>query len=317
MVAEKGGAYVLTWSDADHPPVETVHRADGGAVATLPGAPPLLDLAALPRWELFTIDGPDGVKLPARLLKPAGLDPHRTDRRYPVIFYHYGAPSGQGVVNNAWGRGRDLWHKWMATRGYAVFEVENRASVFFGQTGADRNYRRMGQSDLEAQLAGVEYLKKLAWVDPGRLGIWGWSGGGANTLYCLFNAPGVWKAGVSGAPVTDWMLYDTIWTERYLDRPEDNPEGYRLSSPITYAENLKDRLLLIHGTADDNVHPQNTIVLTDKLIQAKLPFEEALYPHQKHGFKDEVSAHLYLRITEFFDRNLSEAVVNDVEVREK
>jgi dipeptidyl-peptidase 4 len=306
VVAEQGGAYVLTWSDADHPPVETVHRADGSTVATLPAAPPPFDVAALPRWEFLTVDGPEGVKLPARLLKPAGFDP---GRRYPVIFYHYGAPSGVAVVSNGWGRGRDLWHKWMATRGYVIFEVENRASPFFGQAGADRNYRRMGHNDLEAQLAGVEYLKKLSWVDPGRLGIWGWSGGGANTLYCLFNAPGVWKAGVSGAPVTDWTLYDTIWTERYLDRPQDNPEGYRLSSPITYAGNLKDRLLLIHGTADDNVHPQNTIVLTDKLIQAKLPFEEALYPHQKHGFKDEVSAHLYGRITEFFDRHLKEVVV--------
>ncbi|HZF12389.1 MAG TPA: DPP IV N-terminal domain-containing protein [Thermoanaerobaculia bacterium] len=316
LVAEKSGASVLTWSDAEHPPVETVHRADGTLVATLPEAPPPFDLAALPHWELLTVDGPEGTKLPARLLKPAGLDPAHPDRKYPVIFYHYGAPSSQGVVNNAWGRGRDLWHKWMATRGYAVFEVENRASIFFGQEGADRNYRRMGHNDLEAQLAGVAYLKTLPWVDPSRLGLWGWSGGGANTLYCLFNAPGVWKAGVSGAPVTDWALYDTIWTERYLDRPADNPEGYRLSSPLSFAGNLKDALLLLHGTADDNVHPQNTIVLTDKLIQAKLPFEEALYPHQKHGFKEEVSGHLYHRIAEFFDRHLKdEVVVERVEVK--
>jgi len=222
------------------------------------------------------------------------------------------------VVVNGWDpRGRNAWHKLMAMRGYAVFMVDNRSSLFFGRAGGDRDHRRMGNGNLEAQLAGVEYLKKLGWVDTSRLGLWGWSGGGANTLYCLFNAPGVWKAGVSGAPVTDWALYDTIWTERYLDRPQDNAEGYRLSSPITFAEKLKDRLLLVHGTADDNVHPQNTIVLTDKLVKAKIPFEEAIYPRQKHGFHEDANEHFYERMTEFFDRNLAEVVVGDVEVRGK
>ncbi|HZF12388.1 MAG TPA: S9 family peptidase [Thermoanaerobaculia bacterium] len=311
VVAEQGGAYVLTWNDADHPSVKTVHRADGSAVATLPGAPPPFDVATLPRWEFFTIDGPDGVKLPARLLKPAGLDPGhsarpaRPARQYPVIFYHYGAPSSQAVVYNGWVLGLDLWHKWMATRGYAVFEVESRSSLFFDQTGADRDYRRIGGNDLEAQLAGVAYLKKLPWVDPARLGLWGWSAGATNTLYCLFNAPGVWRAGVSGAPVTDWALYDTAWTERYLARPQDDPEGYRLSSPITYAGKLKDALLLVHGMEDDNVHPQNTMVLIDKLIQARLPFEEALYPGQRHRFGDAATVDLYERITDFFDRHLT------------
>ncbi|HEV7516790.1 MAG TPA: S9 family peptidase, partial [Thermoanaerobaculia bacterium] len=315
LVAEKSGWFALTWGDGDTPNVTTVRRPDGSEAATLPGAPPLYDPAALPRWEYLTIAGPDGVKLPARLLKPAGFDP---ERRYPAIVYHYGGPRSQVVVNRWDTRGRDVWHKWMATHGYAVFMVDNRSSLFFGRAGGDRDHRRMGNGNLEAQLAGVEYLKKLGWVDASRLGLWGWSGGGANTLYCLFNAPGVWKAGVSGAPVTDWALYDTIWTERYLDRPQDNPEGYRLSSPISFAENLKDRLLLVHGTADDNVHPQNTIVLTDKLVKAKIPFEEAIYPRQKHGFMEDSNRHFYLRMTEFFDRNLAEEVkVEGVEVREK
>ncbi len=315
LVSEKTGAWVHTWGDGDHPNVATVRRSDGTEVATLPASPPLYDAAALPRWEYLTIDGPGGVRLPARLLKPAGFDP---SRRYPAIFYHYGGPSSQVVLNSWDTRGRNAWHKLMASRGYAVFMVDNRSSVFFGRAGGDRDHRRMGNGNLEAQLAGVEYLKKLGWVDTSRLGLWGWSGGGANTLYCLFNAPGVWKAGVAGAPVTDWALYDSIWTERYLDRPQDNPEGYRLSSPLTFAESLKDRLLLIHGTADDNVHPQNTIVLTDKLVKAKIPFEEAIYPRQKHGFKEEANRHFYERMTEFFDRNLDEEVkVEKVELREK
>jgi dipeptidyl-peptidase-4 len=315
LVAEKSGWFALTWGDGDHPNVTTVRRPDGSEAATLPSSPPLYDPAALPRWEYLTIDGPDRVRLPARLLKPAGFDPKR---RYPAIVYHYGGPRSQVVANRWDTRGRDPWHKLMAMRGYAVFMVDNRSSLFFGRAGGDRDHRRMGNGNLEAQLAGVAYLKKLGWVDTSRLGLWGWSGGGANTLYCLFNAPGVWKAGVSGAPVTDWALYDTIWTERYLDRPQDNPEGYRLSSPLSFAENLKDRLLVVHGTADDNVHPQNTIVLTDKLVKAKISFEEAIYPRQKHGFLEESNRHFYDRMTEFFDRNLGEEVkVEDVEVREK
>jgi dipeptidyl-peptidase-4 len=164
----------------------------------------------------------------------------------------------------------------------------------------------MSNGNLEAQLAGVAYLKQLGYVDATRLGLWGWSGGGSNTLYCVLNAPGVWKAAVAGAPVTDWMLYDTIWTERYLDRPQDNPQGYKDSSPITYAKQLKDHLLLVHGLADDNVHPQNTVDLTDRLIAAGIPFEEAVYPHQKHGFKPDSSRHFYERMTEFFERYLGD-----------
>jgi dipeptidyl-peptidase-4 len=316
QTAEKTGAYLLTWGSSEHPNVATVHRRDGSEVATLPSAPPHYDAAALPRWEYLMIDGPEGVKLPARLLKPAGFEP---GERYPAIVYHYGGPNSQIVLNSWETRGRNAWHKWMALRGYAILMVDNRSSLFFGRTGGDRDHLRMGNGNLEAQLAGVEYLKKLGWVDTSRLGLWGWSGGGANTLYCLFNAPGVWKAGVSGAPVTDWALYDSIWTERYLGRPQDNPEGYRLSSPLSFAENLKDHLLLIHGTADDNVHPQNTIVLTDKLVKASIPFEEAIYPRQKHGFKEESNRHFYERMTEFFDRTLAgraEVKVERVEMRQ-
>jgi dipeptidyl-peptidase-4 len=151
----------------------------------------------------------------------------------------------------------------------------------------------------------VEYLKGLGWVDAARIGLWGWSGGGYHTLYALLHAPGVWKAGMAGAPVTDWNLYDAIWTERYLDTPQDNPEGYRESSVTTYAEKLKDRLLIVHGFADDNVHPQNTVVFIDKLIKAGIPYEDAFYPGQKHAFQGAATRHWYARMTEFFERTLA------------
>jgi dipeptidyl-peptidase-4 len=298
LVSPRTGSWVHVWSDANTPPRIEVRLADG-AVVPFPAGAPKLDAAALPRWEFLTIPGPDGSRLPARLLKPAGFDP---SKRYPVLIYHYGGPGSQ-VVDNNWG-GRSVWHKLMALRGFAVFSVDNQSSIFFGKSGEDRDYRRFGPVNLAGQLAGVDYLKSLPWVDASRLGLWGWSGGGANTLYCILNRPGVWKAAVAGAPVTDWKLYDSIWTERYLDRPQDNADGYRDSSPITYAANLKDRLLIVHGLADDNVHPQNTVQMSGALIKAGLPFEQAFYPGQKHGFRPAELRHFYARATEFFTREL-------------
>lgn len=295
------GDWVRTWSDADTPPRSEIRTASGKTVP-LPYAPPSgYDPTALPKWEPLFIPGPGGVHLPARLMKPAGFDP---GRRYPVIMYHYGGPASQVVFNRWDTRRRDLWHKKMAERGFAIFSVDNRASLFFGKAGEDRDHRRFGPVNLEAQLAGVEYLKSLGWVDPARIGLWGWSGGGYHTLYALLNAPGVWKAGVAGAPVTDWRLYDAIWTERYLDTPEDNPEGYRDSSVTTHADRLQDRLLIVHGFADDNVHPQNTIWMMDRLIAAGKPFEDAFYPGQTHSFRGAAQRHWMARMTELFEREL-------------
>lgn len=301
VVAAKTGAWVHTWSDADTPSRSEVRPAGGAAPIPLPAGKPEVDTASLPKWEFLTIPGPDGSRLPAALLKPVGFDP---SRRYPVIIYHYGGPGSQ-VVANAWNRPRSLWHKLMAQRGFAVFSVDNQSSLFFGKRGEDRDHRRFGTVNLAGQLAGVDYLKSLPWVDASRLGLWGWSGGGANTLYCVLNQPGVWKAAVAGAPVTDWKLYDSIWTERYLETPQDNADGYRDSSPINYAKNLQDHLLIVHGLADDNVHPQNTINMSGEFVKAGKLFEQAIYPGQKHGFQGGSQRHFYERMTEFFERTLT------------
>ena len=293
-VVASNGSWVHTWHDADTPPRSEIRTASG-TVALPYEKPAGYDPALLPKWEFFFING-----LPARMLKPAGSG------RHPVIMYHYGGPASQ-VVTNRWdSRRRDLWHKRMAQRGFAVFMLDNASSLFFGKKGEDRDHRRFGPANLEAQLAGVEYLKSQSWADTSRIGIWGWSGGGYHTLYALVQAPGVWKAGVAGAPVTDWMLYDSIWTERYLDTPESNPDGYRDSSVTTYAEKLKDKLLLVHGFADDNVHPQNSVVFIDKLIKAGIPYEDAFYPGQNHGFRGASQRHFFARMTEFFERTLGD-----------
>ncbi|HYU31900.1 MAG TPA: DPP IV N-terminal domain-containing protein [Thermoanaerobaculia bacterium] len=296
------GAWVHSWSTADLPPRSEVRRADG-SIVPLPWIPPsTFDPAALPPYTYFTIPGPDGSRLPARMIQPPGFDPAR---RYPVIVYQYGGPASQVVFRHWDARRRDLWHKRMAQRGYVIFSVDNQVSLFFGKAGEDRDHRRMGEANLAGQLAGIDWLKAQTWVDPSRIGLWGWSGGGYNTLYCLLNRPGVWKAGVAGAPVTDWRLYDAQWTERYLGTPQENESGYRESSPLTYAARLADRLLIVHGLADDNVHPLNSVVMSDALIKAGLPFEQAFYPGQKHGFEPTSMRHFFARMEEFFDRTLT------------
>ncbi len=299
------GAWIDQWSDADTPARLTLYSAEGAALPPLPSSPPKIDPALFPKWRRFEIPGPDGSKLAARLLEPAGIDP---TKRYPVLIYHYGGPASQVVVDR-WGA-RDAWHKWMALRGYAVFSVDNQASLFFGKRGEVKVHRQMGEIELAGQLAGVEYLKTLPWVDSTRLGLWGWSGGGTNTLYSLFHRPRVWRAGVAGAPVTDWHLYDSIWTERYLDRPDGpngNAVGFSKSSPINAAANLQDALLIVHGTADDNVHPQNSWNLIRKLQEAKVSYEDMTLPGQTHAVRGDGLLAFYRRMTEFFDRWLTPA----------
>jgi dipeptidyl-peptidase-4 len=301
-VSAASGKLAVISSRADEPFAAEILTLDGEHLSELPAASPRgYEPAALPPWEFLTIPGPGGTALPAAILRPTDLGP---TKKYPAIMYHYGCPASQ-VVSDRWdSRGRNLWHKMMAQRGYVILAVDNLASNFFGKKGAERTFRRFGKGNLEAQLAGVRYLEGLGYVDISRIGLWGWSGGGANTLYSLLNSPGTWKAGVAGAPVTDWRLYDSIWTERYLDHPEQNPEGYTESSAVTYAERLEDALLLVHGTADDNVHPQNTMAMAARLISTGKPLELAIHPKQKHGFKGIDSRHFYERMTEFFDRHL-------------
>ncbi len=305
-VMAENGYFVQTWSTASSPPLQRIRHRELGQTIDLPTRPPSYDFRRLPQWEHFNMNFADESSLPAQIMRPLGFDP---EKRYPVLMYHYGCPNSQ-VVDDRWvtGRLRFLWHRMMAERGYVILVVDNAGSDFFGTEGEDKFPRRFGEIELDAQLAAVEYLKEnVSWADPERIGLWGWSGGGSSTLYHLLRAPGVWKAGVSGAPVTNWRYYDAIWIERYLDHPRDNAEGYDASSPITYASALEDSLLLIHGTADNNVHPQNTINMIQALIEAGKQFEIGLYPNARHSlqtFEDAGQRHVFERMTIFFDREL-------------
>jgi dipeptidyl-peptidase-4 len=294
--------YVGTYSNAAAPSRQDVYRADGTRVQVLNEN----RVAELQEYELqapefFRVRGAGGTELHAMMIKPPRFD---AARKYPVLLYQYGGPHGQ-VVRNQWGGSRFLWHQLMAQKGYIVFSLDNHGMAGRGHAFETPVHKRMGEMELADQLAGVKYLQSLPYVDGSRIGIWGWSYGGYMTLYAMFNAADVFKAGFAGAPVTAWENYDTIYTERYMSTPQENPEGYKQSAPRTHAAKLKGKLLIAHGTADDNVHYANTLQLQDDLIRAGKHVEIIAYPERGHGISDATAQiHLFRRVTQFFLDNL-------------
>ncbi len=294
--------FLDTYSNAMTPPRQDLYRADGTRLHVL-NENRVEELAEyrLQPVEFLTLRAADGTALYAMTIKPAGFD---AKRKYPVLMHLYGGPHGQ-VVRKAWGGTNFLWHQMMAQKGFLIFILDNRGMAGRGHVFETPIHRGMGEVELTDQLVGVEYLKSLPYVDAGRIGIWGWSYGGYMTLYAMFNAPDVFKAGFAGAPVTDWRQYDTIYTERYMKRPQDNPEGYRRSSPVNQAGQLKGKLLIAHGTADDNVHYANTVQLQEQLIRNGRYAEILVYPGRGHGISDpRARIHLFRRVTQFFEENL-------------
>ncbi len=248
--------------------------------------------------ELLEIQGPEDRVYHARIYKPNHFD---AGREYPVIFHVYGGPHGQ-VVQNRFG---DHFAQILVNEGFLVFSMDNRGSAGRGHVWETPIHRHFGEIELEDQLIGLEYLSSLSYVDSDRIGIWGWSFGGYLTCYAMVKAPGEFHAGAAVAPVTDWRLYDTIYTERYMERPEDNPDGYHDSSPLNFADCLEGSLLLAHGVSDDNVHIQNTYNMVDALLKANKEYQLYAYPQKSHGiWGDEHRIHLFQRILDFFKEEL-------------
>jgi dipeptidyl-peptidase-4 len=301
--------FLLNYSDPMQPPQLSLHDSAGRRLAWLvenrldaqhPYAP-FLDRHVAP--EFGTLPAADGTPLYWQLYKPAGFEP---GRRYPAILLVYGGPGVQNVMRR-WGERRGSQSAQLFTqRGYVVFTLDNRGAAGRGQAFATPIYRRMGGVEVEDQLKGIEWLKQQPYVDPARVGVFGWSYGGYMTLMLMMQSPGTFAAGVAGAPVTDWRLYDTHYTERYLGMPDENAEGYRQSNALTYAGALRDRLLVMHGMADDNVLFTHTTLLIKELVATGRPFEVMPYPGSKHGalsFK-ETGIHGWNTILDFFDRQL-------------
>ncbi len=295
-------ALVDTYSNSMNPQRQDVLRADGTKIAAL-NENKVEELAAyrLSPVEFFTVRASGGAQLNALMIKPPDFNPQR---KYPVLVYTYGGPHGQVVVN-AWTGNNFLWHQLMAQKGYIIFEVDNRGSTGRGHVFEAPIHHHMGVKELSDQRDGVAYLKSLPYVDGSRIGIWGWSYGGYMTLNAMFRASDDFKAGFSGGPVTDWLFYDTIYTERYMGLPQENAEGYKDSSPVKYAAQLKGKLLIAHGTGDDNVHFANTLAVINDLIEAGKYAEVLPFPGRGHGVSDLPAQRVLMRrVMQFYLDNL-------------
>ncbi len=310
--AANNSVYVDNWSNPSTPPQLSLHRNDGTPIATLvdndladPRHPYAPFRQAHRPIEFGTLTAADGAtELHYSLLKPPGFDPVR---RYPVVVTVYGGPAGQTVKRN-WAPD---FNQYLAQHGYVVFSIDNRGTPRRGAAFGGSLYRRQGTVEVDDQRAAVDWLRTQPWVDAERIGVYGWSNGGYMTLMLLARQPDAYACGVAGAPVTDWALYDTHYTERYMGLPDSNPEGYRAARVHEHLEGLvgKDapKLLLIHGMADDNVLFSNTTALASALQQRAQPFELMTYPGAKHGLRGKDLLHR-LRITEdFFERCLKPA----------
>ena len=294
--------FVDTYSDTMNPPRQDLVRADGSRLRVInENKVPELAAFHLSPVQFLSVKSHDSVPLNAMMIKPPDFD---AAKKYPVIVYTYGGPHAQ-VVLNAWGGRGFLWHQFMAQKGFIIFALDNRGSAGRGHIFEEPIHFHLGAMELSDQRDGVAYLKSLAYVDPDRIGIWGWSYGGHMTLHAMFEAPEDFKVGFAGGPVTDWHFYDTIYTERYMGLLPEREESYRESSPITHAAGLKGKLLIAHGTGDDNVHFANTLSLIDKLIQAGKYVEVMPFPGRGHGVSDPPARILLMRrVSQFFQDNL-------------
>jgi dipeptidyl-peptidase-4 len=296
-----GGAYYLdTWSNLRNPPRTTLHSGDGAELGVYREADrtQLEEFEILPT-EIVKFNLPDGTPLYGRLIKPAGFE---EGKRYPAVVTVYGGPGVEDPIHNAWaGIGID---QVLAHKGYVVWQTENRGILGRGHAFETAVYRHLGVIELADQLAGIKHLVSLGFVDPDRIGIHGWSYGGFMTLNAMLNAPDVFRCGFSGAPVTSWLNYDTIYTERYMGLPSENPEGYQNTALPPKAGNLKGKLMIVHNFEDDNVLFQNTLQAIDALELAGKQFEFMLYPQKAHGVTGAASRQMNQMMVDFFDRNL-------------
>jgi len=243
----------------------------------------------------------NGNELNTWMIKPADFDP---TKKYPLLMFQYSGPGSQQVANR-WGDSRALWHKYVANKGYIIACVDGTGTGYKGAAFKKATYLNLVKYETLDQIAAAEYFGSLPYIDKNRIGIWGWSFGGHMASHSLLTGNDVFSLAIAVAPVTNWRFYDTIYTERFMRTPQENPEGYDLNSPLNYADQLKGKFLIIHGSGDDNVHVQNTMRMVEELIQENKQFEWMIYPDKNHGiYGGNTRHHLYTKMTNFILENL-------------
>lgn len=286
------------------PPVFYLRNASGKILRTMEDNHELvakMSEYAMGKIAFKEITKGNGEKFNAWMITPPDFDPNK---KYPVLMYQYSGPGSQEVADR-FPVGNYFWHQMLAQKGYIIFCADGTGTGFRGQEFKKKTYMRLGQLESDDQIAFARYLAEQPYVDKDRIGIWGWSYGGFMSSTCLFKGNEVFKAAIAVAPVTNWRYYDNIYTERYMRQPKDNVTGYDDNAPEKMAGKLKGKFLLVHGTADDNVHFQNSVMLVDALIKANKEFDSEYYPNRNHGIGGgNARPHLYKRMTDFILSNL-------------
>lgn len=250
--------------------------------------------------EILTLKADDGTPLHARIIKPTDFDP---SKKYPVLVYVYGGPHAQ-MVTNSWGGGAPLWMNYQAERGYIIFTLDNRGSKNRGFEFENIVHRQLGTVEIKDQMVGVDYLKSLPFVDAERMAVHGWSFGGFMTISMLLRTPDVFKVGVAGGPVTDWAFYEVMYGERYMDRPEENPEGYAASKLMNHVKNLTGDLMIIHGTIDDVVVMQHSLSLIKAFVDNGILVDFFPYPMHPHNVRGKDRVHLMNKVLTYIEDKL-------------
>ena len=298
--------FINTHSSADTPFEITLHNQKGKLVKTLEKNEVLKNKLLefnLTNKEFFTIPNEEGILLNAWMIKPKLLD---TVKKHPLLMFVYGGP-GINTVNDAWSWNNYFWFQYLAQNGFIVVSVDARGTGYRGKDFKHATYKQLGKYETEDQIAAAKYLANKPYIDENNIGIFGWSYGGYMSSLCITKGADVFKSAIAVAPVTNWRYYDNIYTERFMQKPQDNGENYDINSPINHVEKLKGNYLLIHGTADDNVHFQNAIEMVNALVNKNKQFEFFAYPDKNHGiYGGFTRLHLYTKMTNFLMETLME-----------
>ncbi|MCH8034571.1 MAG: DPP IV N-terminal domain-containing protein [Bacteroidetes bacterium] len=299
---EKGTMFLDVFTNVDVPYEVSVLDKDGEKLRTVFLAPNPFEGFNTGKTEIFTLKSSDGSDLYCRTIFPPGFD---ENKKYPVLVYVYGGPHIQRITNRWLGGTKEiLWLNYMAQNGYIVFTLDNRGSSNRGLEFEQKIFRQLGTVEIEDQMVGVNYLKSLSYVDTTSMGVFGWSYGGFMTTSLMTRRPGVFKVGIAGGTVIDWQYYEVMYTERYMDSPQQNPEGYEEANLLNYVNDLKGKLLMVHGTSDPTVVWQHTLMFIQKATQLGIEIDYFPYVGHKHGVKGTDKFHLYQKITNYFNDNL-------------
>jgi dipeptidyl-peptidase 4 len=293
--------FINTFTNAETPNLVTISDQTGKLIRTIEDNAALKNLLkeyTVSKKEFFSFKTSEGVELNGWILKPDNFNPNK---KYPILMTQYSGPNSQQVLDR-WSIG---WDEYLAQEGFVVACVDPRGTGARGEEFRKMTYQQLGKYESDDQVEAARYLGTLPFVDKNNIAIWGWSYGGFMAALCMEKGAGVFKAGVSVAPVTNWRFYDSIYTERYMRTPGENSDGYDDNSPLSHAEKIKGNYLLIHGSADDNVHLQNTMEFSERLVQAGIPFDMAVYTNRNHGIRGgNTTIHLYTKMTNWLKEKL-------------